>query len=272
MPRVLEGLGIGMANMLAQTERREDSEIVNYAGMFSYAFVGNFLVISDSASVRRVAEANASRQTLSSSNAFRNARRWQPRQTLGEIYVSPKLMEGYQEQVGKQAGMMDAAMRDFLMQLSPASSAITYALSHDGLGATHELHLPKNLILAMVASTSAAMSAMKQGSPEMNEMIAISALQVLANGEETYKSTAGNGAYGSIEELVEHKLVNKDMFEKYGYKFDVSASSNAFTAVATPSEYGKTGKRSFFIDKTGIVRGDDHGGGPASSADKPAQQ
>jgi hypothetical protein len=269
MPRVLDGLGVGMANMLAQTERREDSEIVNYAGMFSYAFVGNFLVISDSASVRRVADANANRQTLSSNNIFRNARRWQPRQTLGEIYVSPKLMEGYQDQVGKQAGMMDAKIRDFLLQLTPASSAITYALSHDGLGATHELHLPKNLILAWVASTSAVMSAMKDGAPEMNEMIAISTLQVLANGEESYKSTTGNGTYGSIEELIEHKLVSKDMFEKYGYKYDVTASSNAFTAVATPAEYGKTGKRSFFIDKTGIVRGDDHGGAPASGADNP---
>lgn len=271
MPRVLDGLGLGAANLIAQTERRQDSEIVNYAGFFSYAFVGNFLVISDSATIRRVADANANRQTLSSNNAFRNARHWQPRQTLGEIYVSPALMEGYQEQVGKQAGMLDQTMRDFLMRLSPKSSAITYALSHDGLGAQHELHLPKNLILAMVASTSATMSAMKQGSPEMNEMIAISGLQMIFHGEENYKSTAGNGSYGSIDELVEKKLVAKDMFEKYGYKYDLTVSGQAFTAVATPVEYGKTGKRSFFVDQTGIVRGDDHGGGPATSADKPAQ-
>jgi len=271
MPRVLDGLGLGAANLIAQTERREDSEIVNYAGVFSYAFVGNFLVISDSATIRRVADANASRQTLGSSNAFRNARHWQPRQTLGEIYVSPALMEGYQEQLAKQAGMLDQTMRDFLMRLSPKSTAITYALSHDGLGAQHELHLPKNLILAMVAGTSASMAAMKQGSPEMNEMIAIGGLQMLFHGEETYKTTAGNGSYGSIDELLEKKLVTKDMFEKYGYKYDLTTSGQSFTAVATPMEYGKTGKRSFFIDQTGVVRGDDHGGGPASSADKPVQ-
>jgi hypothetical protein len=41
--------------------------------------------------------------------------------------------------------------------------------------------------------------------------------------------------------------------------------------VATPREYGKTGKRSFFVDKSGIVRGDDHGGGPATVADNPIQ-
>jgi hypothetical protein len=270
MPRVLDGLGIGAANLLAQTERREDSEIVNYAGMFSYGFIGNFLVLSDSATVRRVAEANANRQTLSSTNAFRSARHWQPRQTQGEIYVSPALMEGYQDALSKQAGMMDQTIRDFLMQFSPASSAITYALSHEGLGAVHELHLPKNLILAMVASTSAAMSAMKQGSSEMNEAIAISALRILANAEASYRTT--EGAYGSIEMLTEKKLLQKDVFDKYGYRFEVVAFGNGFEARATPAEYGKTGKRSFFVDQSGIVRGGDHGGGPASVADNPVSQ
>src|SRR5207302_420267 len=162
-----------------------------------------------------VADAANNHQALSSNNAFRTARHWQPRATVGEIYISPALMESYQEALRKQAGTMDPATRDFLMQLSPASSAITYALSHDGLGAVHELHLPKNLILAMVASTSAAMSAMKQGSPEMNEMIAMSALQMIANAEGTYK--ADKGSYGTTDNLAESKLIQKDIFDKYGY-------------------------------------------------------
>ena len=272
MPRVFQGLGIGEANFLAQTERRGDSEIVSYAGIFSYAFVGNFLVLSDSETVRKVADANMNRTTLGANNAFRSARHWQPRQTLGEIYVSPALMEGYQEQIGKQAASMDQAMRDFLMKLSPKASAITYTLSHDGLGSVHELHLPKNLILAMVAGTTAAMSAMKEGSPEMNEMIAISVLQLIARGEENYKKTAGNGSYGSIDELVEHKMLGKEVLDKYGYKFVITTSAHGFEAVATPVEYGKSGKRSFFVDQSGIVRGDDKGGGPATVGDKPVDQ
>jgi hypothetical protein len=272
MPRVFEGLGIGEANFLAQTERRGDSEIVSYAGIFSYAFVGNFLVLSDSETVRKVADANMNRTTLAANNTFRSSRHWQPRQTLGEIYVSPVLMEGYQEQIGKQAASMDQAMRDFLMKLSPKASAITYALSHDGLGSVHELHLPKNLILAMVAGTSATMSAMKEGSPEMNEMIAISVLHMIANGEENYKKTTGNGSYGSIDELVEHKLLAKDVLDKYGYRFVIATSAQGFEAVATPVEYGKSGKRSFFVDQSRVVRGDDKGGGPATVADKQVDQ
>jgi len=49
-------------------------------------------------------------------------------------------------------------------------------------------------------------------------------------------------------------------------------TGDTFEAVATPREYGKTGKRSFFVDKSGVVRGDDHGGAPATVADKPVQQ
>jgi hypothetical protein len=218
-----------------------------------------------------VADAYAQHRTLGASNVFRNSRHWQPRQTLGEFYVSPAMMEGYQEQVRKQAGTMDQAMRDFLMQMSPANGAITYALSHDGLGSVHELHLPKNLILAMVAGTSATMNAMKQGSDEMNEVIAISVLQMIAGGEETYKGGAGKGSYGTIDNLIEQKLLGKDVLENYGYRFDLTTSTNGFEATAVPSEYGKTGKRSFFVDQSGVVRGEDHGGGAASKADGPVQ-
>jgi len=270
MPRVLDGLGIGEAKLIAQNEHVGDSEIVNFAGVFSYAFIGNFLVVSDSATVRRVAEVSMNMGTLGSNNAFRTARHWQPRQTLGEIYVSPAIMEGYQQQISKQAGTMDQSMRDFLMKLSPKSSAVTYSLWHDGPGTLHELHLPKNLILAIVASTSAAMNAMKQGSPEMNEAIAMSAMHMIASAEASFKS--GNGSYAGIDQLAEQKLLNKEVFEKYGYRFDLTTSADGFEAVAMPSEYGKSGRRSFFIDQSNVLRAGDHGGGAATIADQPINQ
>ena len=268
IPRILDGLGIGEANLIAQVEKREDTELVNYAGVFAYAFVGNFVVISEAATVRRVIDANVNHQTLSSNSAFRNSRRWEPSRTLGQIYVSPAMMEGYQDEVRKQAATLDATMRDFLLGLDPTAGAITYALSSDGLGTQHEMHLPKNLIIAMVAGIS---SATKNPPPEMNEGIAISALQMISSAETTYQSTAGKGKYGTLDQLAEQKLVTMSFFEKYGYNFEVTASGDQFEVVATPREYGKTGKRSFFVDKSGVVRGDDHGGAPATVADKPVQ-
>jgi hypothetical protein len=268
MPKVLVGLGMGEANLLAQTEKRGDAEIVNYAGMFAYGFVGDFIVISDTAGVRRVVDANEGHQTLSSNTVYRNSRRWQPGRTLGQIYVSAALMEAYHEQLRKESASLEPAMRDFLLGLNPKSEAITYALSNDGLGTNHELHLPKNLILTMVAGIS---SAAKNPPPEANEVIAISALQVIANSEQGYKAQSKNGPYGTMQELLDAKLFPLEQFDKYGYKYEITVMGDQFEAVATPKEYPKTGKRSFFVDKSGVVRGDDHGGGPATVADKSVQ-
>ena len=137
--------------------------------------------------------------------------------------------------------------------------------SGDGLGTNHELHLPKNLILTMVAGIA---NASKNPPPEMNESIGMAGLHMIANAEAQYKAGSKNGPYGSLEELVNAKLFPMEQLDKYGYKFEITVIGDQFEAVATPKEYGKTGKRSFFIDKSGVLRGDDHGGGPATVADK----
>ena len=177
-------------------------------------------------------------------------------------------MEGYQAELRKTSATMDATLRDFLLALNPNAEAITYALSNDGLGSLHELHLPKNLIITAVAGIS---STTKNPPPEMNEAIAMGMLQAIAGAELSYKINAGDGGYGSLDQLIDQKLVTRDMLDKYGYKIELTTSANQFEAVATPVEYGKTGKRSFFIDQSNVLRGDDHGGGAATIADKPVQ-
>jgi hypothetical protein len=268
MPKVLNGLGIGEANLIAQTERRGDTEMVNYAGVFAYGFVGNFLMISDAISVRKVIDANVNSETLSSNTVFRNSRRWESSRTLGQVYVSPALMQGYHDQIRKQAASMDQAMRDFLLGLDPRSEAITYALSNDGPGMQHELHLPKNLILTMVAGIS---SSVKNPPPEANEGIAMGMLGFIANSEAQYKAGPGKGSYGSLQQMIDGKMFPPEVLEKYGYNFQITVTGDQFEAVATPRDYGRTGKRSFFVDKSGVVRGGDHGGGPATIADPPAE-
>ena len=166
---------------------------------------------------------------------------------------------------------MPAGMREFLMRLNPVSQPITYAMSNEGFGAIHELHLPKTFVLASIAGAA---SYSKEPPPEMNEEMAMSSLRMIVSAEETYKATAGNGSYGSLYSLAKQNLISKEVFEKfekYGYNIQLSASSNLFEATATPVEYGKTGRRSFFVDQSGVVRGDDHAGGQATAADKPAQ-
>jgi hypothetical protein len=177
-------------------------------------------------------------------------------------------MDCYQNEIRKSSATMDTGLRDFLLGLSPNAEAITYALSDDGMGMRHELRLPKNYILMTVASIS---SATKNTAPDMNEAITSGSMQYIASAEDRYKQGPGKGSYGSLQQLVDAKVLMPEQFDKYGYKFDVTASGDQFEAVATPKEYGKTGKRSFFVDKTGVVRGDDHGGAPATVGDKPVQ-
>ena len=103
----------------------------------------------------------------------------------------------------------------------------------------------------------------------MNEEIAMSVLRTINSAEATYQATEGNGSYGSLDQLARANLISKEMLDRYGYRFEINASGNQFEATATPIEYGQTGRRSFYIDQTGVLRGDDHAGAPANVADKP---
>ena len=53
------------------------------------------------------------------------------------------------------------------------------------------------------------------------------------------------------------------------YKIAMTVTAEGFEVSAVPVEYGKTGKLSFFMDQSGIMRGADHGGGAASASDDP---
>ncbi len=71
------------------------------------------------------------------------------------------------------------------------------------------------------------------------------------------------------------ELVDKDLVsgEKDGYRFRYrilprpSGAPAGFELAATPSEYGKTGRRSFFLDAAGKLHGADKGGAVATEDD-----
>ncbi len=183
IPKIIEGLGLKGASLLAQTEKRDGTEIVSYAGVFSYAFVGDFLVLSpDPAETRHVVDAYLNHQTLSSDSHFRNYTRWQPRQVLGQLYMAPGLVAEYTVGSGKSGAALDK-MNAFFSGVNPVIDPLTYSLSNDGLGPLHELHLPKNLLQVLVAEMLVGAS---ESVPSSNEAIARGLMQSLANAEATY--------------------------------------------------------------------------------------
>jgi len=270
LPRVIDGLGFQGASRLAQTEKREDTEIVSYANVVSYAFIGNFLVLSpDVATTRHVVDSYLSHETLSADGHFKNYTRWQPRLLQGQVYVSPALMEGYKSWANEPSELIGDQTREFLQRLSVVSEPITYSLSNDGLGPLHELHVPKNLVLMAVAGISGEAN---QSPLITNERSARTFLAWIASAEAQFHSGKGAGTYATLDQLVAEQLIPKEAMENvktHGYALVMTVTGTAFEITAVPIEYGKTGKTSYFVDASNVVRGGDHGGGPATIADKP---
>ena len=159
LPKIIESLAFKGANSFAQTERREDTELVTYANILAYAFIGDFLVISpDAATTRHIVDSYLKGETLAGEPHFKNYTRWQPRQLQGQIYISPALMEGYRKWVNDPSTKIEEPMRSLMARLSIVPQPVTYSLSNEGFGPLHELHVPKNLVLLMVTALSGSLN------------------------------------------------------------------------------------------------------------------
>jgi uncharacterized protein DUF3352 len=155
LPKIIENVAFKGASALAQTERREDTELISYVNTVAYAFIGNFLVISpDVKAVRHVVDSYLKHETLSGEPHFKNYTRWQPRLVQGQLYISPSLMESYRTWIQQPNTQINEQTRAFLTRFSVVAQPVTYSLSNEGFGPLHELHVPKNLVLLMVAAAS----------------------------------------------------------------------------------------------------------------------
>src|SRR6266850_1323920 len=108
-----------------------------------------------------------------------------------------------------------------------------------------------------------------------NEGSAIYSLRKIGAAEADYQSTRQR--YGTLEELSAEHLIDPKlaMGMRSGYKFRVMVSSNdpssvpEFDAIASPTDYSSSGRRSFLIDETGVIHAADSRGGDASRSDPP---
>lgn len=108
-----------------------------------------------------------------------------------------------------------------------------------------------------------------------NEAGAIKTLFTLLSAEATYHATVGNGDYGTIEQLGKEKLVDFVLAEghRFGYLFRVrlekfsSESPASFKITAVPRTYRRTGRRSFYLDETGVISYADKKGAEANRED-----
>lgn len=96
----------------------------------------------------------------------------------------------------------------------------------------------------------------------VNEAEAIESLKAIQSAEATYQSTTGNGSFGSWEELVRDRLLPKDLVNKdhSGYRFRLELKPTGEQVVrsllilATPKTFDVSGRRTFSIDESGVIR------------------
>ena len=114
------------------------------------------------------------------------------------------------------------------------------------------------------------------GSIEYCETAAVGTMRLLSSMEAAYQSTAGRGRlFGTLKQLRDYKLIGEVLAEgiKDGYLFRITTDAGSSTEAPSfevrtiPLQYGVTGKWSFYVDETYVLRGDDKGGAEANYND-----
>jgi hypothetical protein len=268
LPRALVALGfVPFAERAPQAERREGFEI-NSLGGFTYSVIDRFLVMGEDArAVRHVVDSYAARRTLASTDSYRDSTRWQTPQKIVQAFLSDAFMRSTVEETKRRSGdSTDPLVRALLAQMEAPPESASLETTNEGDAVVHEVRVP----VALIQTYGLAMMVGYRDAPVITgEMSATYALYEIQTAQTTFKEEKQKGRYGTLEELTAEKIIDKGFAERLGYQIELSASGEKFDVTATPREYGKTGRRSFFLDETGSMRAADHKGKPATAADPP---
>lgn len=110
-----------------------------------------------------------------------------------------------------------------------------------------------------------------------NEINVIRTLHAIHNAQYTYLATRGAGTFGLLIHLSQAGLIDETLATgyKHGYLFTLSKldrsvlTPSTYRVIAVPQMYGRTGRRSFYLDESGIIRSVDSQDLPATVNDQP---
>lgn len=100
-----------------------------------------------------------------------------------------------------------------------------------------------------------------------DESVTINEIQGLYRAQQMYKNA--NGSYGTLDQLVDKGMINRVPGGARTYRYNVTASEEKFQCTSVPQVYGTSGRFSFYLDETGVLRGADHQGAEANASDPP---
>jgi type II secretory pathway pseudopilin PulG len=110
-----------------------------------------------------------------------------------------------------------------------------------------------------------------------NEGSTIQALRQVSSAEAIYFGV--HGTYGTLEELANEQMIDPGIAAgtRHGYLIRIVSTSKSenpigFQLVAVPLTYPNSGRRSFYLDETGVIRAADARGRDATEFDDPLNQ
>ncbi len=130
-----------------------------------------------------------------------------------------------------------------------------------------------NLLLIGLISFSAFGQITKSSAGRFNENAAYRVLGIIGSSQATFSSTIGFGNYAStFQQLINEGLLESNLAlgERNGYKFVLSATNATpqspplFQITATPLQYPKSGRKSFYYNQEGLIHAADVGGAIAT--------
>ena len=134
------------------------------------------------------------------------------------------------------------------------------------------------LVLALPLMAAIAIPNLLASRRAANEGAAMASLRTISAAEEDYYSK--RHVYGTLTDLSDAQLIEPNLATgvRSGYKFSIRVSGYSvknsvpdFEATAAPIDYGKSGRRSFLIDETGVIRAADIQGRQASRSVRPLE-
>jgi hypothetical protein len=79
-------------------------------------------------------------------------------------------------------------------------------------------------------------------------------------------SQQNGGRYGDFPALIKAGMLGSNVIDPklsgYNFRITVGQDTKTYVATAEPAQYGKTGKLSFWMDQTGLIKSADTGGKP----------
>ncbi len=277
LPFVLEIFGFPIPQGVNLIERKDGIESVLMTNNM-ISFVGDYMIIApDAAAASRVHAAQTGANLTSTAN-FNNSRSWQSAQRLGEIYVSGELVKRFVEKTRRPILDAIGASENLFNDASIEVAPVTYVLTKDGSSALHEVHFPNSALMLMsqlsalsaanqeiVANDSAAQSALWQAFFTHNQR---KQLQAIKDNKDEEQKEAMREVAENLSIHLDYLDETKDKPKANGYRIEIRTNGDKFEATATPESYGVTGRRSFFMDENGTLRGADNGGRAATATDK----